>query len=372
MKRTILLKTAVAAASAGVLSAFAPAFAQDEAEAEKPAEEVVAAAETAAKPAKAFAALMRCTKASGAVQVLRPRTTDWIAATEGSYYPFGTAVRATGEGPEAPKAVFTLGDKAELVIDRAAEFATREVAIGEAARALELRGGRVTVKLPRTLGVGLFTVVAPAFACENLAGESVFDYAPTNDGDEAVVRCVTGTLSLKGAHYAIPRMGAANQIRIRTTGDQLFSSLRGESGTCKVLLDQGLGIEKNFETGEVKDVAKTLEFEMSPKCAIKIFRAKSAIGGRVSVSTMTFGASGDMLNRIVFAEGLSSINSGELVISPKIPEGVKGAKKAKAAADEDDDAETVEDDAPAEKADDEESADDDKKTEKKADDDDEI
>ncbi len=366
MKRTILLKTAVAAASAGVLSAFAPAFAQDEAEAEKPAEEVVAAAETAAKPAKAFAALMRCTKASGAVQVLRPRTTDWIAATEGSYYPFGTAVRATGEGPEAPKAVFTLGDKAELVIDRAAEFATREVAIGEAARALELRGGRVTVKLPRTLGVGLFTVVAPAFACENLAGESVFDYAPTNDGDEAVVRCVTGTLSLKGAHYAIPRMGAANQIRIRTTGDQLFSSLRGESGTCKVLLDQGLGIEKNFETGEVKDVAKTLEFEMSPKCAIKIFRAKSAIGGRVSVSTMTFGASGDMLNRIVFAEGLSSINSGELVISPKIPEGVKGAKKAKAAADEDDDAETVEDDAPAEKADD------DKKTEKKADDDDEI
>ena len=105
-----------------------------------------------------------------------------------------------------------------------------------------------------------------------------------------------------------------------------------------------MGVEKNFETGEVKTVPRTLEFAMSPKCAIKIFRAKSAIGGNMCVSMMTFGASGQMLNRIAFAEGRANVNSGELVIAPKVPEDEK--KKAE---EEADDAEEVE---AAEKSDD--------------------
>ncbi len=339
MNRTISFKTAVAAASVSAFAALAPVSAQDGAEAEKPADEVAASA--APKPGKAFYPLMRCVRAEGKVQVLKPRAADWVDAAEGRYYPFGSVVRALGDGAGAPRAEFALGEKASVVLDRAAEFATREIEIGAPARALELKGGRVTLKLPRSLGEGLFKVVAPAFSCENIAGESVFDYANAHDGDEAVVRCVTGTISLKGSHYAIPRMGAANQIRIRTTGDRLFTSIRGESGGCTVTLDQGLGTQKNFETGEVKDVPKTLDFLLSPQCAIKIFRAKSAVGGGMSVSTMTFGASGDMLNRFAFAEGRSNVNSGELVISTKVPDAAKGAK-AGGADDEDEEAETVE------------------------------
>ena len=340
MNRTISFKTAVAAASVSAFTAFVPVFAQEEAGAGKPADEMAAPA--AAKPEKAFYPLMRCVRAEGKVQVLKPRTTDWVDAAEGRYYPFGSVVRALGEGAEAPRAEFALGEKSSVVLDRAAEFATREIEIGASARALELKGGRVTLKLPRSLGEGLFKVVAPAFSCENIAGESVFDYANTHDGDEAVVRCVTGTISLKGSHYVIPRMGAANQIRIRTTGDRLFTSIRGESGGCTVTLDQGLGTQKNFETGEVKDVPKTLDFLLSPQCAIKIFRAKSSVGGGMSVSMMTFGASGDMLNRFAFAEGRSNVNSGELVISTKVPDAAtsKGAKAADD--DEDDESETVE------------------------------
>ena len=61
-----------------------------------------------------------------------------------------------------------------------------------------------------------------------------------------------------------------------------------------------------------------------------------------TVSMMTFGASGDMLNRFAFAEGRSNVNSGELVISTKVPDAA-ASKSAKAAADdEDDEAETVE------------------------------
>ena len=120
---------------------------------------------------------------------------------------------------------------------------------------------------------------------------------------------------------------------------------------------------------------KTLDFLLSPKCAIKIFRAKASVGGGTSVSMMTFGASGDMLNRFAFAEGRSNVNSGELVISTKVPDAA-ASKGAKAAADdEDDEAETVEA-APAKDGKDEadagpsdgEKADGEKADDKKADD----
>ncbi|MGN0846450.1 MAG: hypothetical protein ACI4RA_03585 [Kiritimatiellia bacterium] len=342
MNRTISFRTAVATASVSVCVAFAPAFAQEEAVEETPATEQVAGA----KAEKAFYPLMRCVRTVGSVQVLRPRTTEWVAAREGRYYPLGSSVRVSGdEVGTNPLADFEFGANSRVVVTSAAEFATREIKLGEQSRVVELRAGRISLNLSPKLGEGMFKVVAPAFCCENLAGESVFDYSKESDGDEAVVRCVTGKFLLKGSHYQVPAMQAANQVRIRTTGDRLFTSIRGESGVCKVLLDQGLGTEKNFETGEVKDVPKTLEFALSPQCSIKIFRAKSAIGGRVAVSTMTFSPSGDMLNRFAFAEGRSNVNSGELVISPKIPESGKVEK----AASDDDDGETVEA-VPAEKA----------------------
>lgn len=56
---------------------------------------------------------------------------------------------------------------------------------------------------------------------------------------------------------------------------------------------------------------------------------------------MTFDQAGEMKNRCAFAEGLSIVNSGELVVATKISEA--DAKKEKAA--EKDDSETVEDDA---------------------------
>ena len=93
--------------------------------------------------------------------------------------------------------------------------------------------------------------------------------------------------------------------------------------------------EKNFETGEVKEVAKTLDFTLSPQCSIKIFRRNAATAGRMIVSTMTFSPAGDMLNRCAFAEGRANVNSGELVVPDTIPD--SGKDKAK---DADADAET--------------------------------
>ena len=349
MQMTFLKKVAFGAMALAACVALSSAHAEDEAEAKPTAEgeatEGLPAMES--KPEKFFFPLVRCRLIEGcSVKVQKPRAVGWAAAEEGRYYPLGSSFRVEAADGAAAKAEFAFGGKVTVKATNAVEFATEEIEIGAQSRTVLLKRGRLLLDLPRTLPDGLFMVKAPYFACMNLAGESTFDYVLTGDGDEAVVRCVTGSMAVEGSHYKIARMGAANQVRIRTTKDDLFTSLRGESGDYVVTLDQGLVQDKNFETGEVKDVPKSLDFSLSPQCAIKIFRRKAATAGRMIVSTMTFNPAGDILNRCAFAENRANVNSGELVVPDSIPltEKEKESKDA--------DAEAVEnvDAAPAEPA----------------------
>ena len=323
---------------------FVPLCAQDaEAPAtESPAAEAPVDGVPPPPPAeKPFTSLFKCARAEGAVQVLKPGASEWTAAEEGRYYPLGTALRTVSEAGADSSAEFAFGPASSLKLVGAAEVATRPIEIGGATRTVELKSGRVLLNLPRTLKDGLFFVAAPYFTCSNLAGESQFDYQRLPDGDETVVRCVTGTMTLEGRHYRIARMAAANQVRIRSTGDNLYSWLRGESGDSKVELDQGIVVEKNFETDEDKEVKKTLEFTLSPRCAIKIFRRLSPVGGNMLVSTMTIDAACEIKNRCAFAEGRANVNSGELVIAPAVVADAE-KEKAKAASEETEEVEAVE------------------------------
>ena len=336
MQMTFLKKIALGAMTVAVCAALSPAYAEDEAEKKPAAEGEVAEglSDLAAKPEKFFFPLVRCRLIDGcSVKVMKSANAGWAEAEEGRFYPMGSAFRVEAlEGSAQVKAEFAFGEKAVLKATNAVEFATEEIEIGAPSRTVLLQKGRIMFDLPRSLPDGMFSVKAPFFACSNLAGESIFDYVPVGDGDETVVRCVTGSIALQGQHYKIARMGAANQVRIRTTGDSLFTSLRGESGDYVVTLDQGLVQDKNFETGEAKDVPKTLDFSLSPQCAIKIFRKKAAVAGRMIVATMTFNPAGDILNRCAFAEGRSNVNSGELVVPDTIPAEKEKAKDADAEA----------------------------------------
>ncbi|MBQ6007105.1 MAG: hypothetical protein IJL17_01100 [Kiritimatiellae bacterium] len=359
---------------------FAPLCAQD---AEAPAAEAPAAEAPAdglppIPPAeKPFTALFKCARAEGVVQVLKPGASEWTAAEEGRFYPLGSALRTVAEAGAQSSAEFAFGPASSLKLAGSAEVVTRPTEIGGATRTVELKSGRVQLNLPRTLKDGLFFVAAPFFTCSNLAGESQFDYQLLADGDEAVVRCVTGTMTLEGRHYRIARMAAANQVRIRSTGDNLYSWLRGESGDSKVELDQGMVVEKNFETDEDKEVKKTLEFTLSPRCAVKIFRRLSPVGGNMLVSTMTIDAAGEIKNRCAFAEGRANVNSGELVIAPAVVADAE-KEKAKVASEETEEVEAVEakpakakakdDAAEEEKKDEEKDEKEEKKDEKKDDD----
>ncbi len=328
MKRTILLNTAIATAVVTAFSVFSPVFAQEDAEGEAPAA-------VQKKADNFFYPLVRCVQSEGLVQIQKPGSSDWIKAEEGRFYPLGSVFRAVKADAAPLTAVFAFGKEATLTMTNTAEFATSAIEIGGTSREVILKNGKINFNLPRALKDGFFTVSAPFFKCTNLAGESVFDYTKQADGDEAVIRVVTGALALEGRHYKIVRMGAANQIRIRTTGDDLFTSLRGESGDYKVLLDQGIVTEKDFVTGTTQDMPKTLEFSLSPQCAVKIFRATSAVGGRMVVSMMTFNPAGHMMNRCAFAENRANVNSGELVIETIVSESKKSAKKDKETAAED-------------------------------------
>ena len=343
MRRKVSFQAVLAAASVAASAVFAPVCAQDPAPPADMAD--IAADDALPKPRqvveKPFTALVRCVRVQGTVQVLKPGASEWTDAEEERYYPMGSSFR-TVQGEVSAMGELEFGPQATVKLTGSAEVSTRPIEIGEAARTVELKSGRVLVNLPRALKEGLFFVAAPFFTCSNLAGESQFDYQSIGNGDEVVVRCVTGTMTLEGRHYKFPRMAAANQVRIRTTdGDDLISWLRGESGDSKVTLDQGMIAEKNFETGESKDVPKTYDFSLSPRCAVKIFRRRSKVGGNMIVSSMAFDASGEIKTRCAFAEGRSNVNSGELVIAPAEAADAE-KKKAKAASEETEEVEAVE------------------------------
>ena len=266
-------------------------------------------AATAKPAAKYFHALVRLSLASGEVQVKFPREKDFKPAVEGKFYPNGSSFRTVGGTTE-----FEFGKEAVLKVTGDAEFSTREDDLAATSRAVMPVRGSFTVSLPRTLPTGLFSMAFPNFTAKDLAGKSRYELTPSGDGDEAIVHVITGMLALEGPHYKVERMSAADRMRIRTTGDALFTSLRGEAGDYKVSLDQGTASYRDPITGETKSQERRLDFSLTPQCAIKIFRKRAQVGGRMAVSVMTFDPAGEMRNRFTFAEGAASVNFGEEVV----------------------------------------------------------
>lgn len=260
---------------------------------------------------KYFFILPFCRSLEGRAQVLTPGTNDWAEVKEGRYYPLGTRYRTLGEDTAL---CIKFGKEVEVVIKGEASFSTRAQALSEPSRTISLVSGTITVKLPRNLPQqnSLFVVTAPGFKAANLAGDSRYTYATAVDGDEVTVRCVTGSMSIDGRHFSIASMRAANEIKIRTSQDQLFSGLYGMRGDIMVKLDQGQVQLKDYETGEMKIEDRFLDWKLSPQTAVRIHRALPSIGERMSVTVMTFDAGGELKNRCAFAERCYQVNSGEL------------------------------------------------------------
>lgn len=262
--------------------------------------------------AKCFHTLVRFVKTDGEVQVRLPRQSGFAVAEEGKFYPLGSSFRVSAGETAATE--FEFGKEVVLKVAGSAEFAVSAGSADKVNRTVVPVSGAFTVSLPRTFPTGLFSVSYPHFTAKDLAGESRHELIPSGDGEEAVVHVITGILALEGAHYSVKRMGAADRIRVRTTRNALFTSLRGDAGDCKVTLDQGVTVYRDPMSGEMKRQERKLEFSLTPQRAIKIFRKRSKVGGRMAVSVMTFDSAGEMRNRYTFAEGEASMNFGEEVV----------------------------------------------------------
>ncbi len=260
-------------------------------------------------PEKIFHVLPYCRMMEGKGEVFRPGAVEWSPIEEGKYYPLGTIYRTSGQ---ESRLRIMFGNEAEVDIEGEASFGTRALPLGEKSRVVTLVSGTITVKLPRNLPEGLFMVSAPGFKVVNPAGDSRYTYENTGDGDMATIRCVTGSLSVEGRHFKVVSMRAANEIKIRTSQDLLFTALYGSRGDVVTKLDQGRIFVKDFETGENKIEDKVLDWKLSPQTAVRIHRAMPAIGEKMSVTVMTFEASGELKNRCAFSEKTVEVNSGEL------------------------------------------------------------
>lgn len=311
MKRTVLTIAAMSAACA--------LFADDETEAaeDDAISEVKAAlaAQTNAAPLKAFTTLPMSRHIAGVVSVRKPGG-EWEVAEEGRFYPLGTSYRAEKGG----SLVLAFGSGSTATITEGGEFGTRSQGLSVYSRTLVPVRGTIALRLPDNLPEGAFFVAAPGFTVKNPAGEFVVSYTDKGDGDEAEVRCKTGFLGIEGRHFDIPTMHAADAVRIRTSRDQLFTSLYGTSGNYVVSIDQGMCTREEFgDDGMVKSIVEkgTLAWHLSPRTQVVINRSVPAIGARMSVHTMTFDAAGVLKNERAFSEGRAEVNSGELVPQTK-------------------------------------------------------
>jgi hypothetical protein len=257
-----------------------------------------------------FFTLPKCLRLDGGnAEVLVPGSNLWIPIEEGRHYPLGSSYRTIGK---RTKLRISFGLTMTVIIVGEAEFGTLPQKIGTTTRTVTLSSGTITVSVPNNTPEGAFIVSAPGFEAINLAGASRYTYTKSGDGDTAIVRCVTGKMDIRGRHFKVRKMRAANELKIRTSHDMLFTGLFGLRGDCDVKLDQGRFIVKDLESGEDKIQDKYLDWKLSPRTAVRIYRAKASIGEKMSVTILTFNDVGALKNRCAFAENLYEINTGEL------------------------------------------------------------
>jgi len=329
------LKTIAALTAALSIGAVQAADDEDSAAetATEKAKETTEVVDTKAKlPEQALYALPMCRRARGQAEVRRLGSTEWVSIEEGKHYPLGSAFRAGNGGT----VVVAFGPESYATVSNGASFVTRAQPLDEKSRTIMLDEGAVSLSFPQAMTPGKFFVVTSGFTVRNLVGDSRFCKCSKGDGEDIVVRCVTGALALGGRHFEIADMGAADEVRIRTTHDHLETLLYGTSGDYIVKVDRGIVSKPSVkEDGTVENVTEksTLDWNLSPKTKIRIDRRVPAIGERMSVSVMAFDAAGDLKSHFAFSEGRAEVNSGELVKVSK-EDGEALAKRAAEATEE--------------------------------------
>jgi hypothetical protein len=186
----------------------------------------------------------------------------------------------------------------------------------------KLVSGTIKTALRDNLKGSTFSINTPNCDVVNMAGRG--EYTISTDGENEVFQgaTITGTASVKGAHYTIPALQAANTVNITTAPNRSFSRLTSVSGDFDIVLPNGSD--------------EPVKYGMSPKALVKIWRKNAPVGGRTIVSALVVSPTGMARHRFAYAVGRDIVQTGELVKSEEgteeITEEIPEEKPAEGAA----------------------------------------
>jgi len=284
-----------------VAFSLSSAYAQDNAQGDaQPAAAAEAAGPSAAVtppvPAKIFEPLVRVMNIQGSCEVKNPDVGQFAPALNNKAYPLGSVFR-TGLG----SSILIVFSGQESV--QALEKTELTVACPEKnpeGRLVRLSSGKIKTFLRDNLPEGAFGVETPSTSCQSVAGRGEYTLTVDAAVETFQVATITGAARIVGPQYQIPALRAANTVNIQTSPDRSLSRLTSVSGDFPIHLANGTETPVNFG--------------MSPKAVVKIWRESAPVGGRPIVSTLVVSPTGIARHRFVYAEGRPDLTTGELIV----------------------------------------------------------
>jgi hypothetical protein len=231
---------------------------------------------------------------------MNPDVGQFEAAQHNKAYPLGSHFRtAAGSGCFL---VFSPEDSAEI-LEQSEVMVTGISDDNRTCHTLNVKiiqGGMKTT-LRDNLKGNVFNINTPNAELKNITGRG--EYSLTTEGENEIFQAatITGAASVKGPHYTIPALQAANTVNILTAPNRSLSRLTSVSGDFAILLHNGTGNPVNYG--------------MSPQAIVKIWREVAPVGGRTIVSTLVVSPTGMARHRFAYVEGREALQTGELVES---------------------------------------------------------
>ncbi len=255
-------------------------------------------APVATQPEIKFASLVRVVNIHGLCEVNNPDIGSFKPVRHNKAYPMGSTFR-TGPGSSC-FLVFSSDDSAELS-ENSETVITGASKDGITCPILtaKLISGTLKTSLRDNLKGSTFNINTPNADIRKITGRG--EYSLTAEGENKILQAatITGTASIEGPHYSIPSLQAANTVNITTSPNRSFSRLTSVSGDFSILLHNG--------------TEEPVNFGMSPKAIVKIWRENAPVGGRTVISTLVVSPTGMARHRFAYAEGRKALVTGELV-----------------------------------------------------------
>ncbi|HRT30165.1 MAG TPA: hypothetical protein P5527_10260 [Kiritimatiellia bacterium] len=245
--------------------------------------------------AKTFMPMVRLIQVRGKCEALNPDVGSYAPAIENKVYPLGTSFRT---GPESlATLVFSGQESVQLA-------SSTEVCVGTPDkqpdnRVLRLVAGTIKTSLRENLPEGSFSVCTPNAVSKNVEGRGEYTLFTDAVTETLQIATITGAACIEGSHYHIPALRAANTVNIQTSVDRSFSRLTSVSGDFVIILNKG--------------EEEPVNYGMSPKAVVKIWRENAPVGGRPVIAALVVSPTGIAKHRFAYAEGRSGVATGELV-----------------------------------------------------------